>query len=260
MTSRRRVRRDAIPVITRDQVDAAIAAIAARHLTRDAAYVDELSDEPAEMIAHLRKRSANLPLDLQKLDYPDVVILSRWVTEREAKRTELWTLEQGKRLGLTNQQVGKPYGLATSRQGVTDRIRTLRRIVHGVAADAAAQPSRPATAAERELEWLDANRPRIHRTASQLLAHEALADEDAAEWLVEVRRDLDDRACTPASFNVVTFAVADMSLSPAVRDLADGHTVWSTIREWRSLVTEHKIVTREPEPSVPTRGMTGTET
>jgi hypothetical protein len=253
MTSRRRVRRDALPAVTRAQVDTALAVIAERHLVRGAAYVEELSDDPALMLAHLRKRSTDFPADLRRLDYPSVVILSRWVADHEAKRMELWTLEQGKRLGMTNRQVGLPYGLI-SRQGVPDRIRTLRRLLHGLAADAespaAPATGRPATAADRELEWLDANRPLIHRLAGELLVHEALADEDAAEWLVEVRRDLVDAACTPASFNVITFAVADMSLAPAVRDLDAGHAVWIAIREWRSLVTEHKIVTKGTEPAL----------
>jgi hypothetical protein len=239
---RRRNRHADLPDVTADQVEAAVAAITARHLERDAPYADELSEDPAEMFAHLRKRSINFAADLRRLDYPDVVTLARWLAEHEARRIELWTLEQGKQLGLTNRQVGEPYGLAISRQGVPDRIKALRRRVHGSAADVERSPAVPAGQVDPELEWLAANRARVHGLARELLTYEPLADDDAADWLADVRRDLDDGACTPASFSTIKLAVAELTSVPEVMALDAGHALWTLVREWRALVAGHDAV------------------
>jgi hypothetical protein len=266
MSTRRRVRQQDRPTVTRAEVDAAIAAIAGRHLSEEAAYAEELSDDPGEMLSHLRKRSIDFPVDLRRRDYADAVILARWVADHEAKRIELWALEQGKQLGLTNRQVGEPYGLI-SRQGVPDRIKALRRQVHGLAAAelgsasaapaavAEAGPSSPARAktdAERELEWLAGRRRIILGLAEELLAYEELADADAADWLAEVRRDVGDGACTPASVRLINFAVDDLAASPAVMALEPGHALLTLIGEWRSLAEEHRAVSRGTgTPSTP---------
>lgn len=256
MSTRRRVRREDRPPVTRAAADAAIAAIADRHARGDAPYADEISDDPAEMLRHLRKRSVNFSPDLRRRDYPDAVILARWVAEFEADRITLWALEQGKHLGLTNREVGEPYALL-SRQGVPDKIKALRRRLRGAGADAEARPAagrpaspgRPLTAAERELEWLREHRARILGLADELVAYTALADEDAADWLAEVARDVADGACTPASFVVIGCAVDDLETSPAVGDLEDGHALLTLIGEWRSLAAEHRNVSREPSPA-----------
>ncbi len=251
MGTRHRVRHADRPPVTRAALDAAIAAIVERHLAVEAPYAEELSEDPHEMHAHLRKRSIDFSLDLRRKDYPDAVVISRWIAEVEARRAELWALEQGLLLGLTNRQVGEPYGLL-SRQGVPDRVKALRRHLHGASADALPGPAAPAgrgsralSAAERELEWLTANRRRILALAGRLLAHADLADEEAADWLAEVARDVDDGACTPASFRVIGFAVDDLAASPAFLALEPGHALMTLVREWRSLAQDHGNVTRE---------------
>jgi hypothetical protein len=255
MGTRQRVRREDRPTVTQADATAAVAAVAARHLAADAPYAEELSDDPTEMLAHLRKRSVNFSRDLRVQDYPDVKVISRWVTEYEARKTELWTLEQGKLLGFSNRQIGADYGLL-SRQGVPDRIKTLRHLVRGASADAQAQAGadsssatgaagRPLTAAERELEWLAANRRRILALAGELLAYEHLADNDAADWLAEVKRDVDDSACTPASFVILRCAADDLASSPGVADLGNEHPLTTLIGEWRSLDAERGNIVRE---------------
>lgn len=239
---RRRTRHADLPPVTATHVEAALAAIAGRHLELDAPYAEEISDDPGEMLAHLRKRSINFSADLRRRDYPDVVVLARWVAEHEAARVELWALEQGKLLGLTNRQVGEPYGLL-SRQGVPERIRKLRRRLLGPAADAehSSAPT-PAAHGDPEREWLAANRARVHGLARELLAYEPLADDDAADWLADVRRDLDDGACTPASFSTIKLAVAELASVPEVMALDPGHALWTLVREWRALVAGHDAV------------------
>jgi hypothetical protein len=253
MSARRRVRLADRPAVTRAEVEAAIAAIADRHVRAEAAYAEEISSDPTEMLVHLRKRSIDFPADLRRMDYPDAVVLARWVAQHEAERITLWALEQGKRLGFTNREVGHPYGLL-SRQGVPDKIKALRLRLQGAGAEAeaasrpapAAAPGRPLTPAERELAWLDANRKRILGVAHELLSYTDLADEDAADWLAEVGRDVADGACTPASFVVIGCAVDDLAASPAVTDLDPGHALLTLMGEWRSLFAEHRNVSREP--------------
>lgn len=249
MSTRRRTRHEDRPTVTRAEVDAALAAIAERHLAAEAAYAEEISDDPTEMLVHLRKRSVNFSIDLRRRDYSDAVILARWISEHEADRITLWALEQGKHLGLTNREVGEPYGLI-SRQGVPSKIATLRRRLHGAGADAEgrpapAAPSRELTAAERDLEWLAANRKRILGFAHELLAYTDLADDDAADWLADVARDVADGACTPASFVVIGCAVDDLAASPDVSDLDNGHALLTLLGEWRSLSAERRNVSRE---------------
>lgn len=257
MSTRRRTRLADRPAVTRDAVEAALAAIAERHLAVEAPYAEEISDDPGEMLAHLRKRSIDFSGDLRRRDYSDAVVLARWVAQHEADRITLWALEQGKHLGLTNREVGEPYGLI-SRQGVPDKIKALRRRLRGAGADAESRPSaagsgaapatprRTPTPAEREQAWLAANRTRILGFANELVSYTDLADEDAADWLSEVARDAADGACTPASFVVINCAVDDLASSPAVRDLDDGHALLTLMEEWRSLAAEHRNVSREP--------------
>lgn len=257
MSTRRRVRLADRPAVTRAEVDTALAAIAERHLAAEAPYAEEISDDPGEMLAHLRKRSINFSPEMRRRDYFDVVVLARWVAQHEADRITLWALEQGKHLGLTNREVGEPYGLI-SRQGVPDKIKALRRRLRGAGADAESRPSavapngpatttrRTPTPAERELAWLAANRTRILGFANELVSYTDLADADAADWLAEVARDAADGACTPASFVVINCAADDLSSSPAVRDLDDGHALLILLEEWRSLAAEHRNVSREP--------------
>lgn len=258
MGTRHRVRQSDRPAVTRADLDAAIAAIVERHLADDAAYAEELSEDPHEMYFHLRKRSIDFSHDLRRKDYRDAVVIARWIAEVHAREVELWALEQGLLLGLSNRQVGEPYGL-TSRQGVPDRIRTLRRRVRGAGADVLPLPvglarqgsGRPTSVAERELEWLATHRGRILALARELLAYEDLADDDAAEWLAEVRRDADDAVCTPSSFRIVGIAVDDLAASPSVLVLESGHALLTLIREWRSLANDHRNVSREPGPTGP---------
>lgn len=242
MSSRRRTRREDRPAVTPDEVAAAVEAITTTHLTKDARYCDELSDDPADMLSHLRKRNRDFPTDIQVADYPHAVVLARWVAENEADRVTLWALEQGKRVGLTNRQVGEPYGLI-SRQGVPDKIKTLRARTKRPP-NTSDQPKHRAAqgGADRQARWLATHRSQILLFARQLLEHVALADEDAADWLAEVARDVEDGACTPASFSVIGFAVQDLAASPAARCLEPGHDLLALVTRWRSLVSEFRNV------------------
>lgn len=235
MSTRRRTRRRDRPTVTSDEVVAALQAITVTHLRKDARYCEELSEDPAEMLAHLRKRNRDFPADIHAADYPHVVVLSRWVAETEADRVTLWALEQGKRLGMTNRQVGEPFGLI-SRQGVPDKIKTLRDRTDQ------AKPALALGNAERQARWLAGRRAQVLLLSTELLGHTDLADEDAAEWLVEVARDVEDGACTPASFSVVGFAVDDLAASPAVRSLESEHPLVGLIARWRLLAAEFRAV------------------
>lgn len=188
-----------------------------------------LNDDPREVLAYLRKHSRGMPEDIRKADVDDGLVLRVWLWW-EGETAELWLLDRAEDLGMNRRRVGARLGVTTG-QGLVDRRAHKREVLAGAAG---AAPAAPTPGRERQ-DWLDAHRREIQTIARTLVEHWDLADDDAAEWLVEVRRDLADDACTPGAFTCINWAVDAMAAIPAVNDLPTTHPLKQAIGAWPPL-------------------------
>lgn len=229
------------PLVTADQASAAIDRIAARRRQVDDPNAWRISDDPAEVLDFIRRYSTGIPAwvaEADVLDGLDLRLRLWWLGEE----AELWLLERSQRIGVPPRRVGARLGIG-SRQGVHDRIRLGRRKV-GVLRGEAVTSRTPADQRihDGEATWLRIHRAEILAVAGVAVEHADLGDEDAVEWLAEVRRDLREDVVSPGSVQLLRFALADLADSPAVRQLADDHPLRQTLIRWSGLYASH------PEP------------
>jgi hypothetical protein len=216
--------------------EAAIQRIQRRHAADDNNDIYLLSEDPREVLRYLRKRGTSaLRGDEDSHDVEDALILRLWLWWR-GEEDEVWLLNAVEELGLNRRRVGAHLGVKSG-QGLVDRREYKRRLL---AADATADAEPAEVAVSRETaqqRWLKANRRGILRIAAALVEHWDLAgdDEDVADWLVEVRRDLREQVCTPGSFSILIQAVAAMAAVPAVRELPDSHPLRQALAAWPAL-------------------------
>lgn len=221
-----------------------VQAIVERHLKADDPNAHLIGEHPVEVLAYLRKHSSGLPDEVRRADVEDALDLTVWLRWL-VSRTELWILDRAKRLDMNRRQVGAHLGIRSG-QGVVDRRDRLRAML------ADAGPGRPDEKAGRVLRrsaepadavkvWLRRNRAEVLAVSRALLALEFMADDDAAEFLVDVRRDVADGVCTPASVEVLRWAVEAMSeasegcSAEATAELAGVVYRWSLLAaEWRA--------------------------
>jgi len=217
--------------------DQAIERIQRRHARDDNSDVYLLlSEDPLDVLRYLRKRGTGaLRADDETHDVEDALTLRLWLWW-QGEAYEVWLLDQVDELRLNRRRVGARLGVGTG-QGLVDRREYKRRLLadRDAADDEAAE-----VVVQRESvqeRWVNVHRRQILHTAGALVEHWDLAgdDEDVAEWLVEVRRDLADRVCTPGSFTILGLAVAAMAAVPAVGELPDEHPLIRALAGWPAL-------------------------
>lgn len=227
------------PPVSEDDAAAAIGRIAARRQEIDDPNAWQLTDDPLETLAYLRKFSAGVPRAVAEADVMDglTLRLRLWWLGEEA---EWWLLERARRLEIPATRIGPTLGI-TSRQGVHDRLRLAREKMEALTGNPPAGLLPRTNMHDRNTEeaWLAEHRAALHEIASAAVAHRQLADEEAADWLLDVARDLRTFVVTPGSLQVLRFALADLSTSPAVEALEPAHPLVSTLQRWAQLFATH---------------------
>ncbi|GAA4554791.1 hypothetical protein GCM10023175_53560 [Pseudonocardia xishanensis] len=229
------------PSVSAEQADAAIERIVERRRRIDDPNAWRLSDAPMEVLDYLRKYSQGVPAWVREADVLDGLEL-RLFLWWSGETIELWLLEQAERLGVPPRLVGQRLGIR-SRQGVHDRRRASQEKV----ARLRGQPAVVSTGASGpdqrqrgvELEWIARHQAQIRSAAAVGVAHIHLADEEAADWLAEVGRDLREGASTPGALQLVRFALAALSSSPEVRTLQDSHPLQEALARWSELFSTY---------------------
>lgn len=231
------------PPVTADQASTAIERVAIRRRQIDDPNAWRLSEDPAEVLDYIRRYSSGIPAWVAEADVLDGLELRLrlwWLGEV----AELWLLERAQRIGVPPRRVGARLGIS-SRQGVHDRIRLGRRKVGLLRGEPIADRPTPADQRIRDSEatWLQDHRTEVLAIAAAALEYVDLGDDDAAEWLAEVARDLREDVVSPGSVQLLRFALVDLSASPAVRQLEDDHPLQQTLTRWSGLYASH------PEPT-----------
>lgn len=203
------------PRVTSLQAEVAIQNILERHRRVDARYREELGTEPAEVLSYLRKRGADMPDGIRVDDIFDAAVLHIYLWWQAADR-ERWLLDTADRLGVAHGEYGRVFGMK-SRQGFRDRADRLHALLDATGSGRPDEKSRRAdrTADGEHVEeamWLDTSRAEILGLARDVVAFYPVVDDETAEDLLEVRRDLQD-----GRYGVQTFAL----LSQAVTALRD---------------------------------------
>jgi hypothetical protein len=194
------------PRIDPAELAAALDRIAHRHAKiNDEQFGRVDREDPAEVLDYLGKqhtRIARIARWVAQADVCDGLVLHVWIWW-EDRRREYRLLTAGVDLGLPLSQLGSPLGLGTrvrstrgnKRQGAQDRIDRLKALLEYDRPDATL--TREARRAEREVAekadpqaaWLARHTELVATTAARLLAYVDLADDAAAEDLVEVHPD-----------------------------------------------------------------------
>ncbi len=190
------------------------AAAVGRIIDRRHAIDDEnawrLGENPVDVLAYLRRYSADVPRAVAEADVLDGLVLELrlwWL----AAESEWWLLERAKKLGIAPSRIGALLGVST-RQAVHDRLRSARRkatILRGEPAPAPTTASSERTAEQEQAHWLGEHRTEIRTIARRALSLQPVVGDDAAEWLVEVARDArdDDALSRPSFFQLLRFTL-----------------------------------------------------
>ncbi len=227
------------PSVSAADATAAIEGIAARRAQIDDPNAWRLSDDPLEVLTYLRRYSTGVPAWVAKADVLDGITLRLrlWWLGEEA---ELWLLERARRLSLPPRLIGPRLGI-TSRQGVHDRLRLAREKLERLTGtpDPALNPGPDQEQRVAEQAWLRQERVAILGIATDALEYRALADEEAADWLLDVARDLRDQVVTPGSLQTLRFALAELESSTGLMDLDGSHPARRLLRRWSELYATH---------------------
>ncbi|MEU1813412.1 hypothetical protein [Micromonospora aurantiaca (nom. illeg.)] len=228
-----------------EQAARAVRDIADRHAKVDDPHLERLGDEPLDVLRYLRKYSNGVPDPVSKADVADGLRLRIWLWWETAS-LELWLLDRAERLGVNRREIGALLGIRTG-QGLVDRRDRLRALlgVHGRPDEKAIRVERAERRAnlavqERQQRWLIRHQREIFEAARVLVRHQNLADEEAAEWLVEVARDLQEASISPAAFTVIDLAVDAMATVDEVAALPDEHPLRQVMRQWQSIAARYR--------------------
>lgn len=241
------------PRIDDVQAQSALRAIAERRAAIDDPYREQLGDDLTlsdvlHVLSYLRKHSGSqLPEAVRRADVTDALRLRVWLWWYGA-HLERQLLERAEQLGMNRRDLGQLLGIRTG-QGIVDRRDRLQALLgdHGRPDEKVMRAERAAGRAttslpRRQQQWLDRHRAAVRDVAVALVEYQRLADDEAAEWIVEVARDLHDQACTPASYTQVFYAVDAMAAVPAVAALPDTHPLRRAMRDWQALAAQYRRI------------------
>jgi hypothetical protein len=211
------------PRVTPERATEAVLAIHERHRQIGDPHREEIGYEPADVLDYLRKRGPGLPEGVRVDDLFDAALLHVHLWWRAAER-ERWLLDTADRLGIARGRFGAIFGMR-SRQGFRDRADRLHALLD---VTGAGRPDERVGRADRaaagtspvgEAAWFTSVREDVLKLAREVDAFYMLVDDETAEDLLEVRRDLGDGICGPGMFAMLAQAVAALVECP-VGDVA----------------------------------------
>jgi hypothetical protein len=232
------------PWINEDDVEQAISRIGKRNRRLDDEDWGCIDQESASDVlqfvrryaAHASRFVGNDPRrSAAQHDLQDAQVLQLWL-EWEHRRAGLGLLEAMVNLGLPLTQIGSRLGITTGK-GVQDRLDRERALfsdfrrpdaslARGVrrADQEVADPDSPKRA------WIKANRAALASVTAKLLAYYKLADEEAADHLLDIKRDWQADTWGHGSIEVLGWAVDALRVSELVERLAPEHGVFRAIK------------------------------
>jgi hypothetical protein len=180
------------PRVTADQTADALAAIHDRHAAVDDRHAEELTGEPAEVLAYLRKHGPTMPDGIQVDDLDDAVTLHLW-EGWQAGRRERWLFDRAVTLHVDRRKFAGRFGV-TSLPGFQNR----RDRLHALHDDTGpGRPDEKAVVADRVAArepdaggWYAVNRDRMREIADAVLVLGPRVDDDTYDQLIEVRREV----------------------------------------------------------------------
>lgn len=240
------------PRPTRQQVDTALARIAANRRRIDDPHQEMLSDEPWEVLAYLRKYSGReIPEGVRAEDVEDGLTL-RLHLWWEGEAIEAWLLQSAEKLQMPRPQVAGMLGLRSG-QGVAERLFRLgeklnNRRPRRRSDPAAGQPTITAVTDDHPVaepgdvlqSWLAERRTQLERYAAVLVDHKdvaGLSDETYAEVLALRDMTRDPGRGIPW-FMQITDTTVHLSADPAVKKLDGQHPLRRTLARLDALSSQ----------------------
>jgi hypothetical protein len=221
------------PPVTAADARAAIDRIAARRAQLDDPNAWRLSEDPVEVLAYLQRYSAGVPRWVAEADILDGLTLRFrlwWLGEE----SELWLLERARRLGVPPRRIAPRLGVA-SRQAVHDRLRLARDKMARLRGTPPVPAGDAHQASDAQRAWMRAHRDEILEIGRLALTHRGQADEVAAEWLVEVARDVREEAVSSGSIQTLRFALLELAGDPLTAGLDESHPLTVLLQRWARL-------------------------
>lgn len=189
------------PKVDDDVVAAAIMSVLKRHTDHDDDRLEQVGQDPHDVLVYLRKRFPHLPQGLRCDDMDDVftLLLFDWWEQRRIQR---YFLRQVVTLKLRREPLAAVFGMSV--QGFKDWLNRLDSLLDELGTgrpDEKAARARGRTAIEdanlpasSEQAWLDAHMRDYEQVARDLVGLWMVVDEETADQIVEVRRDVQDGA------------------------------------------------------------------
>lgn len=216
------------PKIDDDVVEAKVSAIVKRHTDRGDEMADQMGVDPSDVLLYLQRHVGRFSPGLRADDMSDVKCLLLWDWWEHRRRQRFW-LRQLEPAGMTKKEFGAAFGI--SGQGVTDWLNRLDALLDETGVG---RPDEKVTRADRRAAMEDVNRPatpeqrwldeHLHdylEVARALVGLYMLVDEQTAEQIIEVRRDLKHGAYEAG--HLVVLGLAMEALAGAEVDVHQPH-------------------------------------
>jgi glutathione S-transferase len=213
------------PRVTPDQLLAACSAIVQRHLRAGDEEISSAGSDPSDLLLYLRMHGGRVPEGVRVDDLFDAVVLHLHLWWKHQER-ERWLILSAEKLQVHHGQIAAAFGMGSG-QGFRDRRDRLNELLsetgsgrpdEQAARAARADASRPGSLGEGR--WLAAAKPTIMGMARAALTFWLDVDEEAAEELLELRRDVKAEQCTVQTFTFLQGAVRALSACQAPKVLA----------------------------------------
>lgn len=228
------------PPVTDEQAADAVRRIAERRRSIDDENASRLGEDPVDVLAYLRRYSSGIPQHVAEADVLDGLVLELYLWWLAAE-AEWWLLERAKKLRMAPSRIGHLLGV-TSRQGVHDRLRLAQRKVErlrGEPLQRGSATSSERTAEQEQVRWLGEHRSEIRAVAREAVSLQRFVGDEAAEWLVDVARDVEAGDVTPASFQFLRFALDEVAEDTACEDSGRGEVRDRLLERWAGLFARY---------------------
>lgn len=176
-----------------------------------------MGSDPSDVLSYLQKRWPDLSLGLRSDNLDDLGVLLVWDWWVHSRR-ERWGFHQVVKLGGDRVSFAGHFGVR-SRQGFKDRLDRLDELHKETGSrrpdEQAARADRRAAAAAPvgDEQWLASAREDILQLGRDALEYWLDVDEETANSLVEVRRDVQGGGCTIETLGWLHDAIWDMTVS-----------------------------------------------
>ena len=189
------------PRVSSKQAAAAADAIVERHLRAGDDTIGAAGVDPSDLLFYLRANPNRVAEGVRADDLYDAATLHVWLWWQHQDR-ERWLFTAAQRLQLHHGDFGATFGIR-SPQGVRDRRDRLESLLSETGTGRPSeQDARSARAAagggepSGDEQWLAAARDEVLRLGRDALTFWLDVDEDTAEEMVEMKRDVESGTCT----------------------------------------------------------------